>query len=93
MSEKIRYGIIGSGMMGVEHMLNLRLQDDAVLAAVADPHEQSREWARDTGGPEVAIYDDAREMLESTGIIGPSCRITCGAMASRREFASGRPRR
>ncbi len=31
MSDTIRYGIIGSGMMGVEHMLNIRLIPDAVV--------------------------------------------------------------
>jgi predicted dehydrogenase len=63
MAEPIRYGIIGSGMMGLEHMLNIRLIPDAVVTAVADPHETSRKWGRDTAGPEAEIYEDYRELL------------------------------
>jgi len=59
----VRYGLIGTGMMGIEHVLNLRLHDDAQLVAAADPHETSRKWARDTAGPDVALYDDPRAML------------------------------
>ncbi|MGH0033284.1 MAG: Gfo/Idh/MocA family protein [Myxococcota bacterium] len=64
MAGPLRYGIIGCGMMGVEHILNLRLVDGVELAAVADPHERSRKWARDTGGPDVAIHEDPRAMLD-----------------------------
>jgi predicted dehydrogenase len=64
--DEIRYGVIGSGMMGIEHMLNLRLFEDARVTAVADPHEPSRGWAKLTAaetGDEIELYDDHREML------------------------------
>ena len=64
MGQALRYGIIGCGMMGIEHILNLRLIDQAVLVAIADPHETSRKWGRDAGGPDVAIHEDPRAMLE-----------------------------
>jgi len=63
---EIRYGIIGSGMMGIEHMLNLRLFDNARVTAVADPHEPSRGWAKltaDQTSDELELYEDYREML------------------------------
>jgi len=65
--EEIRHGIIGVGMMGIEHMLNLRLFDAARVVAVADPHEASRGWAKLTAeeaGHPLELYTDAREMLE-----------------------------
>ncbi len=42
---EIRYGIIGSGMMGVEHISNILHVPGAVITAVADPHQGSRDWA------------------------------------------------
>jgi predicted dehydrogenase len=61
--KRLRYGIIGSGMMGAEHMLNLRLLEDAEIAAFADPHATSRKWGRDTAGPDAQGFEDYREML------------------------------
>ena len=46
MADVLRYGIIGSGMMGIEHLLNLAHVDGAEVTAIADPHDGSREWAR-----------------------------------------------
>ena len=45
MGDVVRYGIIGSGMMGLEHLRNLQLLDGAEVTAIADPHAASREWA------------------------------------------------
>ena len=41
----LRFGLIGSGMMGIEHILNLRLIPEVLLVAFADPNETSRKWA------------------------------------------------
>ena len=41
----LRYGIIGSGMMGVEHIENLLHVDGAEITAIADPDPGSRETA------------------------------------------------
>lgn len=45
----IKYGIIGVGMMGREHLLNLfHLQDKGVaVVAIADPHASSQRQALD----------------------------------------------
>ena len=39
--KKIKYGIIGSGTMAQEHILNISLIDNAEVVALADPHEDS----------------------------------------------------
>ena len=65
--DEIRYGIIGCGMMGIEHMLNVQLFDAARVVAVADPHEASQGWARLTAneaGTPLAVYSDVRDMLD-----------------------------
>jgi predicted dehydrogenase len=41
----LRYGIVGVGMMGREHLYNLAALPGAVVVAVADPHPGSREAA------------------------------------------------
>ena len=46
MAEQVRYGLIGTGMMGVEHLRNLAITPGAVVTALADPVDRSLEWAR-----------------------------------------------
>lgn len=41
----LRYGLIGVGMMGREHLYNLAALPGAMVVAVADPHPGSREAA------------------------------------------------
>lgn len=48
MRDPIRYAVIGTGMMGNEHIANLALIEGAQLVAAADPHEGSRDWAAQT---------------------------------------------
>jgi predicted dehydrogenase len=50
-------------MMGLEHLLNLRLIPDAVVTAIADPHEPSRVNGRNTAGPDADVHEDYRELL------------------------------
>ena len=70
MSDVIRYGIIGTGMMGCEHVRNIEALDDGIVAAIADPHEESLRWALlACSKPEaVARYADYRDMLEKADI-------------------------
>ncbi len=63
MAQLVRYGIIGTGMMGVEHIRNINIIPDAEVTAVADPHPQSQKWATDSADHELHVYDDYREML------------------------------
>jgi len=66
--EIVRYGIIGTGMMGCEHILNINLIPDAQVVAIADSNETSRGWGRSLAGEGVAVYRDYREMLREAAI-------------------------
>jgi myo-inositol 2-dehydrogenase/D-chiro-inositol 1-dehydrogenase len=70
MAEVIRYGVIGTGMMGCEHIRNLMEIDDARVVAIADPDERSRGWGALCCGedPDLEVYRDHREMLERADI-------------------------
>jgi len=61
----IRYGIIGSGMMGQEHIRTIGLLDGAQVTAVCDPDERIRSYAADLAGAECAAFSDHRAMLQS----------------------------
>jgi len=61
----LRYGIIGTGMMGCEHIRNLRLLPGVEVAAIADPHPASLAAGRLAAGREVESYADPRELLRS----------------------------
>lgn len=63
MSETIRYGVIGTGLMGFEHIRNIALLDDACVSAIADPNGPSRDFGRKTVGHEVRVFDDYRDLI------------------------------
>ncbi len=60
----LRIGLIGSGMMGFEHIRNVALQDEMKIVALADPNPPSREFGRKTAGHPIAEYDETRAMLD-----------------------------
>jgi myo-inositol 2-dehydrogenase/D-chiro-inositol 1-dehydrogenase len=64
----LRVGIVGSGMMGFEHIRNLRLQPDMQLVALADPNPPSRLLGRRATDHPVAEYEDARGMLDAESL-------------------------
>ncbi len=64
----VRFGIVGFGMMGLEHLQNLAVVDGAELVAVADPDARQRDLARAKGVAENGLYDDHRAMLEQAGV-------------------------
>ncbi len=68
MSSPIRYGIIGTGMMGCEHARYLTMLPGAIVSAIADPHEPSRIAAQAIVGPDVALHTDYREMLAAAPV-------------------------
>lgn len=63
MHDVVRYGIIGTGMMGCEHIMNLKLMPDVQVTAIADRSEMTRGWGRSFAGEGVEVYDDYRELL------------------------------
>ena len=68
-SDDVRYGIVGVGMMGLEHLRNLAALPGAVVTAVSDPHEPSRLAAvadsDRAGAPRPAVFADHRDLLAS----------------------------
>jgi myo-inositol 2-dehydrogenase/D-chiro-inositol 1-dehydrogenase len=68
MSRPIRYGIIGTGMMGLEHIMNINIIPDAEVTAAADPHPRSREWAALAAKRDLETYSDYRQMLKEAPI-------------------------
>jgi predicted dehydrogenase len=65
----VRYGVIGTGMMGVEHIENINAVDGAVITAIADTDEASRASglaaANAGGSDDVAVFTDHRDLLAS----------------------------
>ena len=74
MQQQIRYGLVGTGMMGVEHLHNLAITPGCVVTAIADPVASSREAAlaamRKLGMPvaTVATYQTAAELAAAGGV-------------------------
>lgn len=66
-SDALRYGIIGAGMMGLEHLRNLEAIPGAQVVAVADPHPGSIEAARRTSaeGERLRYFEDHRSLLDA----------------------------
>ena len=65
MTEEIRYGIIGAGIMGIEHVQNVNNLDGAVVAAIADPIDGMRAWGAAEASGEVELFEDHRDLLAS----------------------------
>lgn len=68
MGEQVRYGLIGTGMMGVEHLTNLAITPGAVVTALADPTEASLGWAKNALGSRaegVQAFDSAAALAAS----------------------------
>jgi myo-inositol 2-dehydrogenase / D-chiro-inositol 1-dehydrogenase len=70
MHTKIRYGIIGCGSMGREHIENILALDAAEVTALADPLNASRDaaaalLAQRSPGAAPQIFEDHRELLAS----------------------------
>lgn len=59
----IRYGLIGSGMMGQEHLRNVALIEGAEIAAIADPNEQMRTAALAEQGGTARVFDNYSDLL------------------------------
>ncbi|MBO9398966.1 Gfo/Idh/MocA family oxidoreductase [Shimia sp. R9_2] len=61
----IRYGLIGSGMMGQEHIRNLTLLEGCEVTAVSDPDAGMRQLSVDSSGGTAKAFGDYKEMLGS----------------------------
>ncbi len=61
----LRYGFVGVGMMGVEHVRNVVALPGAEPVAAADPHVPSLEAAVAAAGGSLATYESTEAMVES----------------------------
>jgi len=65
MTDPIRYGVIGTGMMGVEHIANINALDGATVTAVSDPDADSLQAGRQAAEGDVATFGDHRDLINS----------------------------
>lgn len=63
--EPIRYGVIGTGMMGIEHIHNIGALDGGVVTAISDVDANSRAAGSEAAGSQAAVFVDHRELLAS----------------------------
>jgi myo-inositol 2-dehydrogenase/D-chiro-inositol 1-dehydrogenase len=62
----VRYGVIGTGMMGIEHIENINALDGAAVTAISDPDPDSRAPAQMAAGiADDAVFVDHRDLLAS----------------------------
>jgi predicted dehydrogenase len=72
----VRYGVIGTGMMGIEHIENINAIDGARVTAIADPDERSRATGKQVAKLEdVAVFEDHRDLLAS-GLVDAVVLVT-----------------
>jgi predicted dehydrogenase len=64
MKRELRYGIIGAGSMGREHIENIKVMGGAVVTALSDPHVPSQEAALSLA-PGAQVFSDHRALLDS----------------------------
>lgn len=64
MKSELRYGVIGVGSMGREHIENIKLMGGATVTAISDPHTPSQEEALSMV-PSAAVFSDHRALLDS----------------------------
>ncbi len=64
-ADQIRYGVIGTGMMGVEHIENIRSLDGAVVTALSDVNANSRATGAQAAGQQVAVFEHHADLLAS----------------------------
>jgi len=66
--DDLRVGVIGAGMMGCEHIRNVRALPGATVAAAADPDAGSRARAAEAAGGPLDLFDDHRRMIETVDL-------------------------
>jgi myo-inositol 2-dehydrogenase / D-chiro-inositol 1-dehydrogenase len=67
MALALRYGLVGTGMMGVEHIRNVAIVPDAEIVALYDPVESSLDWAKTALGEQAAlqVYESIEALAQA----------------------------
>lgn len=64
---QLRFGVIGTGMMGVEHVCTINAigarDGSAVVVATSDPTDDPRRWGVEASGGSAEAYSDHLELL------------------------------
>ncbi|HYW57407.1 MAG TPA: Gfo/Idh/MocA family oxidoreductase [Polaromonas sp.] len=63
--QQIRYGIIGCGSMGREHIENIKALDGAQVVAIADPNAASRSAASALLSDTTRVFDRYQDLLDA----------------------------
>ena len=62
----LKYAIIGSGMMGQEHIRNISLLDDTKVVAIAEPDVGMRAASAALVGEDLKVFDTHTDLIAST---------------------------
>ena len=65
MSDTIKYGVIGAGVMGQEHIQNINIIENAEVVAVCDTNERSRKQTKSLVKESTKFYNDLNELISS----------------------------
>ena len=63
----LRYGLVGTGMMGIEHINNVAITPGAEIVALADPTDASLSWAKQALGADAnpQVFSSAAELAKA----------------------------
>ena len=65
MNNKIKYGIIGTGVMGREHINNINIIDNAEVVAIYDTNENSTNHAKSLINETAKIYKNIDDLINN----------------------------
>ena len=63
MTNKIKYGVIGTGVMGREHIENINIIESAEVVAICDTNENSRKQTKSLVRDSTKFYNDLNELI------------------------------
>ena len=65
MNETTKYGIIGTGVMGQEHIQNINIIDNAEVVAICDTNEGSKNKAKSLVKDSTIFYNNLNELISA----------------------------
>ena len=65
MNNIIKYGVIGSGVMGQEHIQNINIIENAEVVAICDTNENSRNQTKSLVKDSTKFYNDLNELINN----------------------------
>ena len=63
MTDTIKYGVIGTGVMGQEHIQNINIIENAEVVAICDTNENSRNQTKSLVKDSTIFYNDLNELI------------------------------